>query len=158
MVTEPHAGFTRNLKQGVPIISEGPYGYEHLNVAVQRRDPNSLLNWMGRIIRMRKEVPEISFGDFSFVPTKSPQVLAIHYTEQNSAVLIMHNLSAEPREVRFSLGADDEKTCALVNFLAEDHSYPAKSGKHTVLFEPYGYRWHRVCGLDYLLNRTESPS
>ncbi len=156
--TEPHAGFTRNPKHGLPVISEGPYGYEHVNVAVQRRDPNSLLNWMERIIRMRKEVPEIGFGDFSFLPTKTPQVLAMRYTWQNNAVLVMHNLSAEPQEVQISLGTGNEKSCALINLLAEDHSYPASNGKHTVMFEPYGYRWYRVCGLDYLLNRTDSPS
>jgi hypothetical protein len=31
---------------------------------------------------MRKEVPEIGFGDFSFVSTRTPQVLAMHYTWQ----------------------------------------------------------------------------
>jgi maltose alpha-D-glucosyltransferase / alpha-amylase len=41
------------------VISAGPYGFEHVNVAEQRRDPNSLLNWTERLIRMRKEVPEI---------------------------------------------------------------------------------------------------
>ena len=25
--------------------------------------------------------------------------------------------------------------------------------KHRILLEPYGYRWYRVCGLDYLLKR-----
>jgi maltose alpha-D-glucosyltransferase/alpha-amylase len=155
--SEPHAGFTRNPKHGLPVISEGAYGYQHVNVAVQRRDPNSLLNWMERIIRMRKEVPEIGFGDFSFISTKTPQVVAMRYAWQNNAVLVMHNLSAEPREVQFSLHAEDEKNCTLVNLLAEDHSSPDKSGKHSVIFEPYGYRWYRVCGLDYLLNRTDNP-
>ena len=28
-------------------------------------------------------------------------------------------------------------------------------GRHTVLLEPYGYRWYRVGGLDYLLRRRE---
>src|SRR5215211_7678298 len=37
----------------------GAYGFEHVNVAAQRRDPDSLLNWMERAFRMRKEVPEI---------------------------------------------------------------------------------------------------
>jgi maltose alpha-D-glucosyltransferase/alpha-amylase len=156
--TEPHAGFTKNPTHGLPVISEGAYGYTHVNVATQRRDPNSLLNWMERIIRMRKEVPEIGFGDFSFISTKTPQVLAMRYTWQNNAVLLMHNLGGEPREVEFSLGAEDEKSCMLVNLLAEDHSYPNKRGKHNVMFEPYGYRWYRVCGLDYLLNRTETPA
>src|SRR6185295_8916207 len=30
----------------------------------QRRDPQSLLNWMERIIRMRKEHPAIGWGDW----------------------------------------------------------------------------------------------
>ncbi len=63
--TEPHAGFTKSDKPVMPVISSGPYGFEHVNVAAQRRDPDSLLDWMERIIRMRKEVPEIGWGDFS---------------------------------------------------------------------------------------------
>jgi len=155
--TEPNAGFTRNAKPVMPIITEGPYGYPHVNVAVQRRDPNSMLNWMERIIRMRKEVPEIGSGDFSFIPTKTREVLAMRYVWRNNSVLCMHNLSAEPCEVEISLRADDEKACTLVNLLSEDHSSPDKKGKHTILFEPYGYRWFRICGLDYLLNRTDNP-
>jgi maltose alpha-D-glucosyltransferase/alpha-amylase len=29
------------------------------------------------------------------------------------------------------------------------------SGKHCFLLEPYGYRWFRVGGLDYILKRSE---
>jgi maltose alpha-D-glucosyltransferase / alpha-amylase len=73
--TEPSAGFTKNEKPILPVICEGPYGFQHVNVAEQRRDPNSLLNWMERIIRMRKEVPEIGWGDFSFISAGTPKVL-----------------------------------------------------------------------------------
>ena len=62
--TEPHAGFTKSDQPALPVIASGPFGYEHVNVAKQRRDPNSMLNWTERIIRMRKEVPEIGWGDF----------------------------------------------------------------------------------------------
>ena len=65
MVDEPHAGFTKSDKPRLPVISGGPYGFEQVNVAEQRRDPDSLLNWTERIIRMRKEVPEIGWGDFT---------------------------------------------------------------------------------------------
>jgi maltose alpha-D-glucosyltransferase/alpha-amylase len=61
---EPYAGFTESDKPCMPVIDKGPYGYEHVNVAKQRRDSNSMLNWTERIIRMRKEVPEIGWGDF----------------------------------------------------------------------------------------------
>jgi maltose alpha-D-glucosyltransferase/alpha-amylase len=137
----------------MPVISDGPYGFEHVNVAAQRRDPNSLLDWMERIIRMRKEVPEIGWGDFSFISARAADVLIMRYEWRNNAVVCVHNLSALPREVTFVVN-DREGSCALVNLLSEDHSQPGDGGKHRVLLEPYGYRWYRVCGLDYLLKRT----
>jgi maltose alpha-D-glucosyltransferase / alpha-amylase len=73
--TEPHAGFTEDDKAGSHVIDRGPYGYEHVNVAKQRRDPNSMLNWMERIIRMRKEVPEVGWGDFKVIAARDPAVL-----------------------------------------------------------------------------------
>jgi len=33
----------------LPVIDKGPYGYQHVNAADQRRDPNSMLNWTERI-------------------------------------------------------------------------------------------------------------
>jgi maltose alpha-D-glucosyltransferase / alpha-amylase len=151
--TEPNAGFTKSDKPVLPVISDGAYSFQHVNVADQRRDPNSLLNWMERIIRMRKEVPEIGWGDFSFISTGTPKVLAMQYDWRNNSVLCVHNLSGEPREVRLSVAADEEK-CVLANLLSGDHSEPDASGRHCMLLEPYGYRWFRVCGLDYLLKRT----
>jgi maltose alpha-D-glucosyltransferase/alpha-amylase len=152
--TEPHGGFTKCDKPAPPIISEGAYGFQHVNVAAQRRDPNSLLNWMERIIRMRKEVPEIGWGDFSFLRTGTFEVLAMRYVWRNNSVLCVHNLSSEPKEVHLSVRNDGEADCTLINLLSEDHSYPEKNGRHSILFEPYGYRWFRVCGLDYLLKRS----
>jgi maltose alpha-D-glucosyltransferase/alpha-amylase len=57
--TEPNGGFSKSEKPILPVITGGPFGYEHVNAAQQHRDPNSLLNWTERIIKMRKEVPEV---------------------------------------------------------------------------------------------------
>jgi maltose alpha-D-glucosyltransferase/alpha-amylase len=151
---EPQAGFTKSKKPVLPIISEGPFGYTHVNVAQQRRDPNSLLNWMERIIRMRKEIPEAGWGDFDFITTNDNCVLAIRYDWRNNSVVFIHNFAAEPREIKFAVGLTvDDQT--LVNVLSDDHSEPNKKGRHRVLLEAYGYRWYRVGGLDYLLKRTD---
>jgi len=151
---EPHAGFTESDKPVLPVISEGPYGFEHVNVAAQKRDPNSLMDWTERMIRMRKEVPEIGWGDFSILPSGKPEVLALRYDWRNNSVLFVHNLSPIPTEVKFGTGAKVDGQ--LVNLLSDDHSTPDASGKHSVLLEPYGYRWFRIGGLDYLLKRTET--
>jgi maltose alpha-D-glucosyltransferase/alpha-amylase len=152
---EPQGGFTQSAKPFRPVISEGPYGYQHVNVAMQRRDPNSQLNWMERMIRMRKEVPEIGWGDFHFLDTKTPQVLAMCYEWRNNSVVIVHNLGAAPCEIQLKLRRPNSSDEALVNLLSEDHSLPSKSGAHQIVLEPYGYRWYRVGGLDYLLKRSE---
>ncbi len=150
---EPHAGFTQNDKPLTPVISSGPYGYEHVNAAQQRREPNSLLNWTERLIRMRKEVPEVGWGDFRLLPTGDESVLAIRYDWRNNSVLFVHNLAGTPREVSFDIGLPREDASLLVNLLSEDHSRSHDS-RHHMLLEGYGYRWFRVGGLDYLLKRS----
>ncbi len=156
--SEPHAGFTESDKPSLPVIDKGAYGYEHVNVAKQRRDPNSLLNWTERMIRMRKEVPEIGWGDFQVIVTRDPAVLVIRYDWRKNSVLFVHNFDDKPREVSFSTGLPGDEGILLVNLLTEDHSQANESGKHALLLEAYGYRWYRVGGLDYLLKRSDIDS
>jgi maltose alpha-D-glucosyltransferase / alpha-amylase len=150
--TEPQGGFTKSEKPILPVISGGPYGFEHVNVAQQRRDPDSLMNWMERMIRMRKEAPEIGWGEFSILQTRTPEVLAIRYEWRSNSVLVVHNLSAIPREVWLEVGAEDSG--CLVNLLSGENSASDASGKHRLLLDSYGYRWFRVGGLDYILKRS----
>jgi maltose alpha-D-glucosyltransferase/alpha-amylase len=155
---EPRGGFTKSDKPHIPVISGGPYGFEHINAAIQRRHPDSLLNWTERIIRMRKEVPEVGWGDFTVIPSHDPAVLIVRYDWRNNWVLFLHNLDAKPREVTFSVGLEKEHAeqgKLLVNLLGEEHSHADKNGKHRIVIEAYGYRWFRVGGLDYLLRRSD---
>jgi maltose alpha-D-glucosyltransferase/alpha-amylase len=149
--TEPEAGFTKSDRPVLPVIKEGAYGYDHVNVAQQRRDPQSLLNWTERIIRMRKEVPEIGWGDFRILPTKDPAVLAIRYDWRNNGVLCVHNLDGKPREIELRPGEDGGW---LINLLSGDHSEGDGKGRHRILLEAYGYRWYRIGGLDYIISRA----
>jgi maltose alpha-D-glucosyltransferase/alpha-amylase len=152
---EPHGGFTKNPKPHTPVIDKGPYGYQHINAAIQRRHADSLLNWTERIIRMRKEVPEIGWGNFTALNVRDPAVLALRYDWRNNSVLFLHNLHEQPREILVDPGVNRAEGKLLVNLLAEDHSRANESGKHRVVLEGYGYRWYRVGGLDYLLRRTD---
>jgi maltose alpha-D-glucosyltransferase/alpha-amylase len=153
--SEPHAGFTKHPRPVCPVISDGPYGYERVNVASQRRDPNSLLNWTERMLRMRKEVPEISWGDFAILPASREDVLALRYDWRNNSVVCLHNFSPAACTVKFRVGSGAGENAMLVNLLSDDHSQGNSKGHHTVVLEPYGYRWYRAGGLDYLLKRSE---
>jgi maltose alpha-D-glucosyltransferase/alpha-amylase len=150
---EPHGGFTKSDKPSNPVIDEGPYGYQRINAAIQRRHPDSLLNWTERIMRMRKEVPEIGWGDFEVLKVRDPAVLALRYDWRNNSVLVLHNLHEEPREVLLDVGLGEHGK-RLMNLLGDEHSEAEESGKHRIVLEGYGYRWYRVGGLDYLLKRS----
>ncbi|MDP9038759.1 MAG: alpha-amylase family protein [Acidobacteriota bacterium] len=152
---EAQGGFTESDRPFLPVIRDGPYGFPHVNVADQRRKSHSFLNWMERLIRLRKEVPEIGWGDFTFVPTGAHEVLAMLYEWRNNRVLCVHNLSAEPREITLAL-PPPAAACELIDLLSEDHSQPAQDTPHAILLEPYGFRWYRLCEQDALLKRTEA--
>jgi maltose alpha-D-glucosyltransferase/alpha-amylase len=151
---EPQGGFTKSDKPVAPVISKGPFGFEHINVAEQRRSPDSLLNWMERLIRMRKEVPEIGWGDYTAVDTKDPGVLALRYDWRNNSVLIVHNLHPEPVEIDLDVGCGEHGKL-LVDIADSESSEADEKGRHRLLLEAHAYRWFRVGGLDYLLRRTE---
>jgi len=153
--TEPHAGFTKSDKPCAPVIDKGPYGFDHVNAAKQRRDANSMLNWTERIVRMRKEVPEVGWGDFKVISVRDPAVVVIRYDWRNNSGLFVHNLDEKPREIAFAVGLPGEAGKLLVNLLSENHSRADARGRHTLVMEGYGYRWYRVGGLDYLLKRSD---
>ena len=157
---EPRGGFTKSDRPFLPVISGGPYGFEHVNAATQRRHPESLLNWTERIIRMRKEVPEIGWGNFQIISSRDSAVLIIRYDWRNNSVLFVHNFDSKPREISFSVGlsGEDVESGRLLNLLSEDHSRGDREGRHRLVIEGYGYRWYRIGGLDYLLRRSENKS
>jgi maltose alpha-D-glucosyltransferase / alpha-amylase len=47
-----------------------------------------------------------------------------------------------------------EAFCSPAEPITAYHSTMRGDGKRCVLLDPYGYRWFRVGGIDYLLNRT----
>jgi maltose alpha-D-glucosyltransferase / alpha-amylase len=150
---ELNAGFSPHPRLKNPVIRGGAFGYEHVNVADQRRDPNSLMNWMERMIRMRKETPEVGWGDYSFLRTGRNDVLGLRFDWRGASVITLHNFSADPVEVRVRAHGKDEQPQLLINLIANEHSKPEEDGRHCVLLEPYGYRWFRVGSLNHISNR-----
>jgi len=144
---EPQGGFSKATKTTLPVIDDEVYGYQRLNAAVQRRDQESLLNFTERLIRMRKECQEIGWGEFDILTTRNPAVLAICYKWRGNSLVVVHNFHEEPQAVKIDIGED-----TLVSLFTNDHS-KSKSGVHTIALDGYDFRWFRVGGLAYLLER-----
>jgi maltose alpha-D-glucosyltransferase/alpha-amylase len=150
---EPQAGFSTSRKTVLPVIDKGPYRYDQVNVEAQRRDPNSLLSWTAHMIRVRKECPEIGWGDWKILPSGSPSVLAIRYDWRGNSVVVVHNFDEKAHEARIKPQVQGGDT--LVNLLVKDQSVADETGAHRIALEAYGYRWYRVGGLSHVLRREK---
>src|SRR5690606_41615430 len=64
---------------------------------------DSMLNWMTTLIRLRKECPEIGWGEWQILPVKQDQVLVMLYSQEGSALVIIHNFDDDAHEVSLEL-------------------------------------------------------
>ncbi len=153
---EPNGGFSAAKRTVHPVIREGPFGYPHVNVDQQRRTPDSMLQWMGKMIRLRKECPEIGWGTFSVLESSSPHVLVLCFRWRGSAVLTVHNLDGDRREASFQL--DGEEPPRLFDLLHDEALEPTKGRRFRLALEAWGFRWFRVGTMNYAIARgSEQP-
>jgi trehalose synthase len=128
-------GFSTASSLRRPMVT-GPFGPERVNVASQRRDPHSLLNWFERLIRRRRECPELGFGTMTLLETGADSVFAHRSDWEGATIVAVHELSGRP--VTVSLPVSDGES--LVD-LFEDAEHPLPA---TLSLEPYDARWFRV--------------
>ncbi|WP_242918659.1 alpha-amylase family protein [Pontibacter liquoris] len=148
---DPQAGFSEAKKLVHPVISEGPYAYEHVNVETQRREPHSLLNWITAMIRLRKECPEIGWGQWQLLRTDAKHVLGMCYSWQGNSLITLHNFEEKPCVVTLELGQQEGEK--LINLMANQESEADKKGIHQITMEAYGYCWYRAGDLSQVLHR-----
>jgi maltose alpha-D-glucosyltransferase / alpha-amylase len=148
---EPNGGFSTAEKTVHPVIDEGVWGYEHVNVAAQRRDPDSFLNWTAQLIRLRGECPEIGWGKCTILETDSPHVLALRYDWRGNSVVVVHNFDERPHEIQLDPGVPRGER--LSDLMRPVESVASQGQVHKLAFPELGYRWFRVGGLDYAVRR-----
>ncbi|KAA6441261.1 trehalose synthase [Dyadobacter flavalbus] len=139
---ENQAGFSKAEKLVHPVVEEGYYAYEHVNVENQRREPGSLLNWMTSMIRLRKECPEIGYGSWEILDTGFKEVLGMRYTWKDKVLFIWHNFHEKSMEL--IVPEKIAGTGRLIDAMNNIESVTDVNGRHTITLEAYGYRWFRA--------------
>jgi maltose alpha-D-glucosyltransferase/alpha-amylase len=147
---EPNAGFTASDDPIRPVVDEGPYSYEKVNVARQRPDANSLLNWTERMVRMRKELPEIGRGTFRLIDVPAG-LFAIHYRWEGRVSVFVHNFTDAAAQVDLPADVISDTEKPLI-CLQTDEVIHRRDGVHGVDLDPYGYRWLRLGGLEDMID------
>ena len=101
-----NAGFSRAefSRLYAPPIMDTLYGYQAINVESQERDPSSLLNWMKRLIALRKRYKVFGRGTLGFLHPRNRTVLAYYRELDDERILVVANLSktVQPAEIDLS--------------------------------------------------------
>jgi maltose alpha-D-glucosyltransferase/alpha-amylase len=124
----------------LPVVNGGEFGYQKVNVAAQQRDPDSLLNWLERMTRMRMRSPEFGMGQCEWIDTGDPAILAHGCQGERSCVFAIHNLSSAPKEVTIPFG---RKLRGLFDLLSNCEHEVHRDGVQRLKLKPYGYLWLR---------------
>jgi glycosidase len=143
-----NGGFSTAAPSKLPgPVVEGGFSPEFVNVADQRRDPDSLLSFMRLLIRRYRESPELGWGSFEVLKQPHPQVLAHLTGWDDGALVALHNFGAEPRTVPLVLPGCGSSH-RLEDLLVLGSTPVSDDGSVELSLEGYGYRWLRVVAED----------
>jgi maltose alpha-D-glucosyltransferase/alpha-amylase len=136
-----NAGFSEAQPDDLyaPVIDQGEFSYQIVNVENQKADPDSLLGKMQHLILVRKRHPIFALGDYSFLATNQTQCLCILRTHQDDTVLCALNLTGDEQVLSFDLPATAGGK--LVNLLDGKNYGEFAEGNGTLTLEPYEYLW-----------------
>lgn len=87
----------------LPTIQDATYGYQAVNVENQASYSNSLLNWVRRLIQVRKRYEAFGLGDFRELNSDTASVLTYLRTFGDEVLLCVNNLSSYPAAVSLDL-------------------------------------------------------
>jgi trehalose synthase len=142
---DANGGFSNAPKRKLtaPVV-EGAYGPEHVNASDQRHDPESLLAFMKVLISRYRASAELGWGEMHLLQHEAPSVFAHEMAGAEGRMVALHNFSAEPATVAFTLegceGGD-----VLVDLLVDGRTVDLDDeGRVEVAMDGYGYRWLRV--------------
>ncbi len=123
----------------LPAIMDPVYGFQAVNVEAQQRNPSSLLNWMRRMIALRKAYHAFGRGSLTFLYPGNRKVLA--YLRQYGAetLLCLANLSRATQPVELDLSAF--KGRVPVEMLGGTALRPIGESPYFVTLSPYGFFW-----------------
>jgi maltose alpha-D-glucosyltransferase/alpha-amylase len=161
--SDRNGGFSRadTARLFAPPVMDPVYGYQSINVEAQERYPFSLLNWMKRLIAMRRQHRVFGRGALEFVGCPNRKILAYLRRDEDETILVVANLSRhlQPAELDLSAcaGLIPIEMAGLVEF-------PRIGDKpYFLTIGPYGSYWFSLQSAAMAINQTaprpiEDPS
>ncbi|MGA8854824.1 MAG: alpha-glucosidase [Christiangramia sp.] len=101
-----HAGFTSG-KPWLPVNEN----YKQVNVAVEKENPNSVLNYFKQLTKLRNENQVLVYGDYKLIQKEHPNIYAYTRSLENDKMMILLNFSDSESEIELK----DDSSKILIN-------------------------------------------
>jgi maltose alpha-D-glucosyltransferase / alpha-amylase len=139
-----NAGFSRAdpARLFAPPIMDPVYGYQSINVEAMERTPFSLLNWMKRMIGLRKQFKVFGRGSIEFLGAQNRKVLAYVRRYEEDTILCVANLARSVQPVELDLARFKGMTPVEMLGLTE---FPRIGDlPYFLTLPPYTFYWFRL--------------
>src|ERR1035438_8184385 len=125
-----------------PLIDDPVYGYPAVNVLRQTESEHLLLNWMRRIIAVRRSTPVFGRGSIEFLYPASHRILAYVRQLGSEAVLVVNNLSSTAQAVELDLSR--YKGNILIEMSGKNVFPRVSDLPYLLTMGPYQFYWFRL--------------
>jgi maltose alpha-D-glucosyltransferase/alpha-amylase len=125
-----------------PLIQDPVYGYPAVNVFSQRRTQHSLLNWMERIIAVRKTNGVFGSGSIEFLYPANHRILAYVRQLNKETILVVNNLSNAAQAVELELSR--YKGNILIEMFGRNIFPRVGELPYLLSLGPYQFYWFRL--------------
>lgn len=113
-----HGGFTK----GTPWIAVNK-NYPELNRAAQEKDPQSVLNYFRKVVKLRKENLLLTYGSYQLLDRNNPDTYAYTRTYGDQTWLILLNFRSAPASTNTGLNLSTAKV------VLSNYPNPSKDGQ-----------------------------
>lgn len=123
------------------VVTDPNFAPDAVNVAQQTDDPDSLLEKVRRLVRVRRACPEIGWGEVEVLDVDEPGILAMRSSWRGSTVITVHNLA--DRKVTVTLPLEGRHR--LLRPLTCDIGGRATQGAdEPISIDAHGFVWFRA--------------
>ena len=141
-----NAGFSTAKPQQLylPAIIDAVYGHQVINVEAQAEDPSSLLNWMRRMITVRRQHPAFGRGEMTLLYPGNRKILAYLRQHEERAYLCVANLSDAAQAVELDLARHRGRV--PVELTGRSAFPPIGDLPYMLTLPAYGFYWFALSG------------
>ncbi|HZU74447.1 MAG TPA: maltose alpha-D-glucosyltransferase [Acidimicrobiales bacterium] len=149
-----NAGFSRAdfAQLYLPPLMDPVYGFQSVNVEAQMRNPSSFLQWMKRMLEVRRQHQVFGTGAFEVMAVDNPSVLAFVRVlagdetdedgEAGDVVLCVNNLSRFAQPAELQLGRWEGRT--PVELLGRVPFPRVGALPYFITLAPYAFYWFQL--------------